>query len=324
MINNNDLLTRESFDDAIIRDVNAIDYSINNINNYQKHGVCMYIAGSWNDIDTIIESINYLKNNGLKSIQIVIQLNLNYTDYTVSKFVTDENLEKVFEACSGIDYKMLKVHQNTSFSNKFSENIKILPAYKTALESYIPLLNKYNVNTLCLTNENPNATVLELKSYWLEIINSLKNKGYLGEISMSYTMAQASNDVIADIFDVLCVNTYPSLSSNEDNPSFTTKVGNWNSYLNKLKEFKDKNNNKKLYITEVGCQPYNGRLGMPGINQYNTGLNEQVQYDFYEATLPTLSRQEFIDGWFIWECNKPDFSYSPIGRKAEKILLEYL
>lgn len=298
--------------------------SPNNVNIKQIHSVTIYVAGGSYDIENLCNSIEYLKSKGLKAIQIAIQVNIDYSTYKASKYISDEDLIILLDHCKYLDYKMLKIHQYPLFISTVSENIKLLPSYQEILESYIPILNQYNVNSYCLTNENPNACILELRNYWEDIISSIKSKGYKGDISMSYSMAQLISSKITDLFDILCVNTYPSLSSNEDSPTLTSRVGNWSYYLNKLFTFKTINDDKKLFITETGCQPYNGRLGMPGINQYNTGLNEQVQYDFYEATLPTLSMQEFIDGWSIWECNKANHSYSPIGRKAEKILIEYL
>lgn len=324
----------EAFDlENISEDLNACKNNIEELQNFNKEynvsngtsnynqirGYSIYLASSYN-IEEVCNNIEYMTSKGCNKISITIGFSIDYTNNSVIKNTPIEHLLRVLELTRNYAYKILKVH--CTF-NQSEDNTLIMNNYGAALEFYIPYLNSYNINTYVISNEATAVTTSTYVPYWTNIINNIK-AGYSGNISMSYTLGtggQTSKSAITSLLDVLCVNVYPSLSYSTTY-TLNELCSNWRYHLDLLQEFKEKNNNKQLIITETGCQPRAGRLGMTGLNNIATSKDYNVQYMFYKSIF--VLSASFIDGVFLWEFNKKDESYCPLSTLSEPVALEFL
>ena len=283
-------------------------------------GVCIYINNNINE-DKLKKSMIYCRDKfNIKDILVNIKLKVDdnggiFRDIDNNKLISILNILKELN----LNINIFRISHNKQFKNDdVNRNIIInsLEWYKY----YIPIIKNYNIKTFSLTNEYMELTSNEeYIDLWDNIINELKDMNKCLNYTFDYTFYELKKSVLIPLQNIIHVHCYPEICVNENTKDVSLLSSSWIETLDYLKNIQ-----KDIIITETGCQPFEGRLISPGTSDKVTKENEDIQYKYYDITIPLLEKQkDWLDGVYLWESNYIAESYSPFGRKAESVISKY-
>ena len=280
-------------------------------------GIAVYTKNTF-DYDVSLQAI---KDIGFDVLQIGVVTGVNSETKVASKIFTDEFVQNIITLAKnkGFKYIMLKIHTNSRLA------VESFESYGAIVNSYAQMCENNGIDSFFVTNEQPQLTNANYE-LWSNLIASARSS-YSGEIGTSLYLKEDETHCFFDLVDIIGWNIYPCMTyKGLDEPTEVCsqawfddiQVGK--NFIVDMKKLKIATG-KKIMITEVGCQPYLGRLAYPGVNNLSTGLSEETQKKFYDATLPLVGNLDFLDGVFLWEGIE---SYTPIGRLAETAVINWL
>lgn len=258
MIGDNDLLTRESFDDATIREINRINSNMTNICYGNFLFKPNYELESLSE-DMVTNVFKFWKQCGINSFVLPIYM---YNDEYVNKL--DYIIEKAKQ--EELVFDTLKFHcRKTELSNLDTSSVA-QENYKNKVISIIDFFkDKVDIKRVTILNERNDVILDNDNTLWiLSIIEDLHKKNL--EVSITFDSTESLNrtltlrpNIIKNL-DFLCTNYYPfvsvnlgSTSSEEYRQAFDTAV-NYSNYI------KINCPNKKFIISECGVIPYEEAL----------------------------------------------------------------
>jgi hypothetical protein len=262
------------------------------------------------------------KQMGFNALQVSVGVTIS--SQVASKQFTDDFVLSIINIAkdAGFEHIVLKLH----CANENITSQGVLTSYETVVVQYAQMCETNGIEALYISNEQPSGTG-NYRTDWQRIINSIRAV-YSGKIGSALVYKEVETHVFLDLLDVIGFNTYPAMTYKGLSATVTECSNGWygdkQSQYNYIKAMEDAKQkyNKEIAITEVGIQPFEGRLAFPGEAALPTTLNEDTQELFYKATMPIITHlSDTISSYFIWELNE---SYSPLGRKAEAILASYL
>jgi len=303
---------------ALKADIAKLDKPYNGLK-----AVSTYVTNS-TEINNVVNAFQHAYNLGFRAAQLTNNIPSNFTTFAATAGNTTV-LETVIQKLKNIGYThiMVKLHFLTTAGNINTvtdvDFITFLTSYKTVLEQYATLCQNNGVDIFVITNECPSVTTkTALLDTWNTIYTAVRAI-YKGKITHSMTYEESFKFLLYDKEDVICINSYPSLSYKLDYTlDECLQAKELKKHINNYKNLKIKYN-KDIYITEFGCQNRKGRLAAPGYFGTDTDISEATQQMFYEVFLKSLSTLDFISGAYIWECC---YDFTPFGKLAEQTIID--
>lgn len=331
------LLSKKELNDKINEEIEKTNTQLSNVETIisngvlgkskeQVKGIAVDLSESnfenWVSLDGYKKSLNYIKSKGFNSIQLAIHARYNISTGKMDELITMEHLVEFLQCVVDLGFSFIHLKIHPVFDASINIPITIRTAYKNLIIEYAKLCEIYNVKLLTICNENKIATVGNRDS-WNEVVSAIKLH-YSGLVSVSPTIEEASEIDYWGIFDCICFNCYPTLTHIGNNATIEECISGCGEAYQTINLLSGKYK-KPIYITEVGCQPYAGRLGSPGISNIASVKDYNVQILFFNTVLTFLTQNsDKVDGFFIWESSYMDKGYSPLGNATEPYVLNFI
>ncbi len=282
-------------------------------------GVCIYVNNNI-DENKLKKSMLYCRDKfNIKDILVNIKLKVNENG-DVNNDIDDNKLISILNMLKelNLNINIFRISHDKHFKNK-EINKNIITNSVEWYKHYIDIIKYYDTKTFSLTNEYIELTSNEdFIDLWKGIINELKGVTNCLNYTFDYTYYELKKSVLLELQNVIHVHCYTEICINENTNDLSLLTSNWIDTLNYLR-----NINKNIIITETGCQPFEGRLASPCTCDKVTKENDDIQYKYYDVTIPLLNKQNWLKGVYLWESNYIAESYSPFGRKAESVISKY-
>jgi len=167
--------------------------------------------------------------------------------------------------------------------------------YRNFILHYAQLAEDNQIDMFIIGTELAGTTH---RSEWEQIIDDIRAV-FSGEITYAADNDNYYNITWWDKLDYIGVDAYFPLTSSYD-PTLSELVDEWNMIAQDLEAFSQVWN-KKIIITEVGYQSYDGANITPWWATTSV-YDEQEQADCYEAFFSALFNKDFIAGIYPWMC----------------------
>jgi hypothetical protein len=255
-------------------------------------------------------TLEYLHGLGAESVSI---LATQYQDssspaaiyYDLWKTPMDSGIEHVIQKSKSLGMRtVLKPHVdptdgtwrgNITFSSE-AEWASWFNSYKNFILHYAQLAEDNGVDMLVIGTELAGTTHREAD--WSQLIDDIKAV-FSGEITYAADNDNYQNITWWNRLDYIGVNAYFPLTASSD-PTLSELISEWSLIAQELQAFSQAQG-KKIIITEIGYQSYDGANMMPWWAPTSIP-DEQEQADCYEAFLSNLFNQGFIAGIYPWMC----------------------
>lgn len=214
-------------------------------------------------------------------------------------------------------------------------------SYKAEVVNLAKIAQQTGVEVVALGNEMSSLSGAQYKSYWTDIIHSVRAV-YSGELTYAAATDEASKVSFWDELDTIGVNTYPPLAV-PDKPTVADIVNAWNQvpaspywakafnhlspvdFLHSLAE----QYGKPVLMTEAGYRSIDYGSTITGNWQSSGAMDLQEQASAYAAFLQVWSSQggPWLEGVEFWQWDLDgkfsDTGFSPMGKPAQDIVTEY-
>lgn len=301
--------------------------------------------------DTVLSHLAY---QGISQTLVVM---VNITSNTDSNPVMMDNSRVTTAidnaADKGISTVMLKPHLGIGWSDGTerynltpSDMATMLTKWKEILINYGKICVDNNIPVLCVGCEQRTMTTSAYKSYWEDIVNTLKE--LYPTLLLTYACdsvegVQYDTSCIFSLVDFIGLNLYPQWYKGLYDESLTYKdlmpsayysyapTGEGFMLMNRI-QYLYETYGKPVYITEMGVMPFDdGLISLKSENAYNTSAlkNYNVPALVYEAMFNTYAKSPYVVGMSIWHTKFP-FSYFDVdsievgSSPAEEIIKKYV
>jgi Ca2+-binding RTX toxin-like protein len=214
-------------------------------------------------------------------------------------------------------------------------------SYKAEIMHLAGIAQQGGVATFAIGNEMSSLTGSAYRSYWTDIISSVRAV-FHGELTYSAATDEALNVSFWDQLDIIGVNTYPPLTSSTT-PTVQEMINAWtevsyNPYYAAAFDYKSpvqflhslaETYGKQVLMTEAGFRSMDGTAMRPGSWTANAPADVTEQADAYNAFFQVWSAHggSWMKGVELWQwdlSNKyNETGYSPMGKPAEAIVAQY-
>lgn len=214
-------------------------------------------------------------------------------------------------------------------------------SYKAEIVRLAEIAQQGGVDTFVIGNEMSSLTGSAYRSYWTDIISSVRQV-YQGELTYSAATDEALKVSFWDQLDIIGVNTYPPLTSSTT-PTVQEMVHAWtevpyNPYYAAAFDYKSpvdflhslsETYGKQVLMTEAGFRSMDGTAMRPGSWTANAPADTAEQADAYNAFFQVWSAHggSWMKGVELWQWDLNgkynETGYSPMGKPAEAIVSQY-
>ena len=221
-----------------------------------------------------------------------------------------------------------------------SDPAAFFASYKTVLVHFATIAQQSGAESLSIGNELQVLTGPQYRSYWVDIIDSVR-AAYDGSITYSAATDEAINVSFWDKVDEIGINAYPPLTTSLD-PSVDQMVAAWNSmptdnywaavmdHMSPVDFFHSLavKYGKPVVFPETGYRSVDGTNISPG-GWSGTTQDVQEQHDAFNAFFQVWSSQggSWFRGAHIWNWDANNLysptGYSPMGKPAQQLITEW-
>jgi hypothetical protein len=214
-------------------------------------------------------------------------------------------------------------------------------SYKAEIVHLASIAQAGGASTFAIGNEMSSLTGAAYRSYWTDIISSVRQV-YHGELTYSAATDEAIKVSFWDQVDVIGVNTYPPLTASTT-PTVQDLIHAWtevpyNPYYAAAFDYKSpvdflhslsETYGKQVLMTEVGYRSMDGTAIRPGSWTANAPADTAEQADAYNAFFQVWSAHggQWMKGVELWQWDLNgqynDTGYSPMGKPAAAIVAQY-
>lgn len=330
MILDNDLITRESFDDSIIKNINS------------KKGIFkpdFCATMQWSELktnavkitydsDTVKKLIDSTFNQGIDNIILTFRSGIYNNEYTIADDFDkyDEYIKYAMD--KGIKIHALKLHIASSIYD-----IKSIIGYDVFKEKYTEIITsigshfkKYGCKIFTVFNEYP---MIYCEDSWSgftkECLDLSRTLGYKTGIThsnyelqtyTSTTKTKGIEDGSSDIWqhvDYLLFNMYPQVSREGEMIEAEDVINSFKNAKMLYPYFRIKKNNPnlKLIISEIGVQDYYIALSYPAYYRWGSDAIPQggyVQSLYLTGIFETLNKSFIESVWWYYDLNNIGYS----------------
>ncbi|QND69818.1 glycoside hydrolase family 113 [Tardiphaga robiniae] len=214
-------------------------------------------------------------------------------------------------------------------------------SYKAEVVHLAEIAQQGGVDTFAIGNEMSSLTGAAYRSYWTDIISSVRQV-YQGELTYSAATDEALRVSFWDQLDTIGVNTYPPLTSSTT-PTVQEMINAWtevpyNPYYAAAFDYKSpvdflhslsETYGKQVLMTEAGFRSMDGTAMRPGSWTANAPADTAEQADAFNAFFQVWSAHggSWMKGVELWQWDLNNqynpTGYSPMGKPAEAIVAQY-
>ena len=290
----------------------------------------------WDDYgkQEVIDTLDTLHGLGVESVSV---LTTYYQDTTFSptqinessyKTPTDEGIERVIKKAQSLGMRtVLKPHvdpYNGTWRGYITFGDELdwaewFNSYNDFIMHYAELAEDNNVDMLIIGTELEGTVH---RPEWNDIIENIRSV-FSGEITYAANHDGYQFVPFWDKLDYIGIDAYFSLTASFD-PTLSELVQAWDPIVQELRDFSE-SYNKKIVITEVGYQSYDGTNMTPWWSLTST-VDEQEQADCYEAFLSAFHNQDFIeeiDHWMSYHDPYQDVNGFDFINKQAGLTIDY-
>lgn len=202
---------------------------------------------------------------------------------------------------------------------------------KPQIIGYANICKDYKVDHFIISNESSSLTSIpinehddNLRSTWKTIINEIKEIYPEVKIGMSMNYNEIAKSTILSQLDFVGYNAYIHMSDKGLDASLIECANAWytdtyrQNHIKVINDIVDKYN-IPVYITETGCQPFEGRLFFSGISSVPGIYSKETQAQYLNASINVMLNEENIEGFFIFDVFGGGYSF--IGNElAEDVI----
>ena len=286
-----------------------IDTQLKESKKPKYRGTNMYLDDGFSH-SSIDNYVTFYKDININAILIAFDLKIN-SDWSITPKLGKEQLEY---SCSKLHEnhilpKGIKVHFKFDTSlTKTELGGNFISDYKTLINDYMNIVSNYGGDTVLILNEMNvltsylnNSTVLNKIK---DLVSYTKGLGYKVSMSMNFPQIQQIDDEILDMLDIICFNTYPSISDIGLKQTKDVAVSVLNNDLFS-KMVIEKAKNKEVWISETGCLDHELSLSAPEITgsvvESEPMCNGNAKAFFYDCFLEWFTSQNRINAVFFWD-----------------------
>lgn len=307
MIEDYDLVTRESFDDATLREINKINNNITNICYSNSSFIPNYELEDLSDeiVDKVFE---FWKQCDIKGFVLPVYM---FNDSYVNRIGTF--IEKTIQ--EGFNLDTLKFHCRKPEIEDLATSSVSQEKYKDKLLEIVDFVKgKIPLKRVTILNERNDIILDNDNTSWiLGMIEELHNRDI--EVSITFDSIESLNRTLMNRpsiikkLDFLCSNYYPFVSVNLGKTSQEEYKQAFDSVINFSDYIKINCQNKKFIISECGVIPYEEALTatwkysskdknqFPNGATYNSNIPLNYIKGFFENT--GSNKIDEVWGWFI-------------------------
>jgi Ca2+-binding RTX toxin-like protein len=214
-------------------------------------------------------------------------------------------------------------------------------SYKAEIMHLAGIAQQGGVDTFAIGNEMSSLTASAYRSYWTDIISSVRQV-YHGQLTYSAATDEALKVSFWDQVDIIGVNTYPPLTSSAT-PTVREMIDAWteipyNPYYAAAFDYKSpaeflhslsETYGKQVLMTEAGFRSMDGTAMRPGSWTVSAPADTAEQADAYNAFFQVWSAHggSWMKGVELWQWDLNgkynETGYSPMGKPAEAIVAQY-
>ena len=221
-----------------------------------------------------------------------------------------------------------------------SDPAAFFASYKTELLDLAHVAEQSGAESLSIGNELSKLTGPEYRSYWIDLIDSIRAV-YHGPITYAAATDEAINVSFWDKLDVIGINAYPPLTTQLD-PSVDEMIAAWKNmptdnywaavmdHMSPVDFFHSLavKYDKQVLFTETGYRSVDGTNISPG-GWSGTTQDLQEQYDAFNAFFQVWGSEggSWFEGADIWNWDATNVysptGYSPMGKPAQQLITEW-
>lgn len=303
-------------------------FTINSIDSDSRELAQIYKGANFdmtkNDSLEFIDSqMQKLQTAGIEYVNICANLWISRDGYTLNKDFSEEQTIQAIESARkyGITPLSIKTHIYSNNSVKYTDKYKLFKSYIGHVYDYAELAARYNLEYLCISNEQP--TIDDYQSEWEDLIARVKGLGLKTYVALE-GFSDYDKCVFLDSLDVVGLNLYPATKTYKGLDTTPQDVFDaWQSSLSRLRRLKE-STDYKFWITEYGITNYLEAYKCPWQFSFaeDAEKDSSVQTTYYRGSLEALKNQPYIEGIFFWCVDKDKFS--PLDNPdAINVLSEY-
>lgn len=297
----------------------------------KKKVICFYTDPNVSVADAKL-TFQKIKNIGAEYVLLSVSINNNLSTNIPSKWVDDAYTIELINFAKSINLKVaLKCH-NVPTDGDGTNNYKPQNAttwfanYKTLVLQQSKIASDNQIEYFFISNEMKSMTIEEFKSFWVDIIDSVKSRYLELKIGSSVNMPEALTYSLWNELDFYGFNLYPNLSrnglnstDNELRSSFYYDLEGYEVIPFLMEKSMD---NKEIWVTETGCQPRLNALEHPSSWDTSSPYNEEIQRIYYEYALSMFSNMQGLSAISIWVANEID-GFTFFNRSSEQVVKKY-
>jgi Ca2+-binding RTX toxin-like protein len=223
---------------------------------------------------------------------------------------------------------------------KPSDPAAFFASYKAEMLDFARVAEQYGAVSFSIGNELSNLSGPEYRSYWVDLIDSLREV-YHGTITYAAATDEAINVSFWDKLDEIGINAYPPLTTQLD-PSVDEMIAAWRSmpqdnywaavmdHMSPVDFFHSLavKYGKQVVFTETGYRSLDGTNISPG-GSSGTTPDVAEQYDAFNAFFQVWGSEggSWFKGAQIWQWDASNAysptGYSPMGKPAQQLITEW-
>ena len=165
---------------------------------------------------------------------------------------------------------------------------------------------------------------------WKKLISKVRDV-YSGKLTYAAEGNNAFNIEFWESLDYIGVDAYFPLTDKEA-PDLKDLENGWSDYNKRLEELSEKFE-KKIILTEIGYKSAKGTAVRPWEWKTEAEVSQHEQAQAFEALFRTFSKQDYIEGIYIWKYFTDNNSYekgnikkgfTPYGKIAEGVIMNWI
>jgi Ca2+-binding RTX toxin-like protein len=221
-----------------------------------------------------------------------------------------------------------------------SDPAAFFASYKAEILDLARVAEQYGAESLSIGNELSKLSGPEYRSYWVDLIDSLREV-YHGTITYAAATDEAINVSFWDALDEIGINAYPPLTTQLD-PSVDAMIAAWKNmpqdnywaavmdHMSPVDFFHSLavKYGKQVVFTETGYRSLDGTNINPG---GGSGTTQDVaeQHDAFNAFFQVWGSEggSWFKGAQIWQWDTTNLysptGYSPMGKPAQQLIAEW-
>lgn len=276
------------------------------------------------DVSKIKKDIENWVYHKVDGITMIIHIGINKNE---NKLFIGADINKLLEYAQlakneGLKIHAVKVHKQKITAEDIENTSDFNIQYKALIDNIADNFNNITDRFICFNEFSHMYNNSNNKSFVLDVINSIKNKGFkVGVSTQGAEEMYVMEDEIKQALDILGINHYRYISSKKERTTYNDSFKSWNNstVLKVMEYLKDKYPNKEIVMTESGVQDYWLALSKPEnfiwSDTTSTGGYAQSIY-LYGLLLAT--NVDFIDSVWWW------FNFSKKESETAKLLRYFL